>query len=530
MQKIAYFSFFSLVLFFLFISPPPAIASSLNINEENRGYWQIHTPQPTKEQLILLYAVENTDRLIVDDSAVNYEEIGEYPIVFSTEDGIKKIVKMTIQKESPIEITENPLIQLEYGANERFTLEDIQQLLGFDELDGFKFKILEGQVNQKEIGRYPLMLEIMDSYGRKLEQQIMVDILDLQAPIIQMAKRSLNYQVGEDITKAQILRDAQIVVTDDYSEEENIIIQWFIDALDKKQAGNYKIGVQATDENNNQSAMEYLIVKISSNYDYKNQLQYEVFEKPTKEQVLADIGKSSIRKVDMDKINYSHIGTYQMPIEFLDGVKAAINVSIVDTTAPIMTVNAEMLEYQSTEKLTEQRILTDLEVQVEDNYTKQLAIEFSKTMDQLQTAGKHQLILTARDSSGNKAQQNVQLKIVEGNTAIGTIENPPPMEDLTWIEGEAGTVEEEKSNFRVKTFSPTVEKVNDQIYVLQPEKKIAANLVPPTSPQKTNNMWSYFLLIIFVILLLSILSLNPVKKRKKRKVAATTTNRRYRRN
>ncbi|MBQ0137774.1 MAG: LapB repeat-containing protein [Kurthia sp.] len=489
------------------------------------------TKPPTKDQLIRLYDVENDGDLIVDDSAVNYEEVGEYFIVFSQEQGMAKTVKMVVQNHSPIELIENPLIQLKYGANESLTLANIQQLLGIEVANGLKLKILEGQVNQKDIGRYPLMLEMTDSYGRKIEQQIMVDVLDLQAPTIQIAKRSIHYPLGERMTKEQIMRDAEMTITDDYSDAKNISVTWILDAVLENKVGNYRVGVQAKDENNNQSATEYVMIKIGDKYDYKDFLQYEVFEKPGAEKMAKDIGASNIESIAMDKVDFTRPATYQMPVQFTDGVRASIKVSIVDTTAPVMTVNAKTLEYQNAEYLTEQRILEDLEVYVEDNYTKQPEIEFSKTMEQLQAVGQHQLILTARDSSGNKTQKIIQLNIIGENAVLGSVGNvnDETMDELTWEVGEVDKVEEEETAFQEKILSPTLEAVNDQIQLLQPDEKIAANIVPLTNQQKVNRIWPYFGLFVLALILLSILVLNPMKKRKKRKVAVVS-NRRYRKN
>lgn len=532
MHKIAWISLCSFILFFLVVPSVQAVEESFIVKEKNRGVWQVNTERPTYEQIILLYDIIHTKGLIIDDSDVNYQKVGSYSIMFSKAGEPEVSVKMIIQKTSPIEALKKPLIQLKLGTRSELTIEEIQALLENKTVENYRYKVINSSVNKSSIGSYPLVLEMMDSYGRTKQQKIMVDVLDLQAPTISIGKETLSYKVGDQITAKQLKYDAALKISDDFSASEKIELRWYLGNLNSNEAGNYKVGVRATDENNNHSAMQYVTVKIANDYSFKKSLQYEVFSKPAEKEVLADIGARNVWSIGLEKVDFTHVSTYQMPISFNDGLKGMIEVVVADTTAPIITVNSNILEYRNMQEMTKQQILADLQLKATDNYTRQLNIEFSKTLEQLQEIGQHQLVLSTKDSSGNEAQQIIQLNVGEVNEVVGAVEKnnssfdstTTKTDDMVWTYGEEEP--EKKSNFKEKLLSPTLETMNEQVQLFQPDEEIAATIIPATKTSNFILLWLYFLLLIPAGVVVAVLFLKFPRRKKRRRVVASS-NRRY---
>lgn len=536
MHKTALLSLFSFILFFLANQPVQASEEGFIVNEKNRGNWQVNTKPPTNEQIILLYDIVHSKDLVIDTSEVDYKKIGSYYITLYGANGHQEVVKMAVQKNSPIEKLKKPIIQIKFGLQNELTIEKLQQLLENKTNENYTYKIISNGVDASNIGRYPLILEMTDSYGRAKQQQVMVDVLDLEPPNLKIDKKVLTYKIGDQINAEQLRIDSQLGVSDNYSSADKVKLHWHLDYLLYNQAGNYKVGVQAVDEKNNRSAINYITVKITNDYSFKKSLQYEVFNKPTEEEVLREIGARNVQSIALNKVDFTYVSTYQMPIVFEDGVKVMITVAVTDTTAPIITVNAQVVEYRNIQELTQQQIIDDLQLRATDNYTKQLEIKFSKTLDQLRTVGQHQLILSTTDSSGNETQQTIQVNVGEVNAVVDTVENNNPssddlnnpLNDTSWIYEEDDGLDG-KSEFKEKLLTPTLKTINEQVQLFQPEKKIAATISPTSEQSKINKLWFYLIFLITLCMIATLLIIKVPRKRKRRRIN-TPSNRRYTKN
>lgn len=512
------------MIFFILPFAVQAEVDDFTVKELNRGYWQINTTPPTKEQLLLLYDVTNSEELIVDDSQVNYEQLGQYDVVFSQGNSKQIIAKMTIQEETPIEFTQEQLLQVELDDWTSVTDEAVRKMINRESFSGYIFELIGHGIDPTTIGTYPISVTVTDIFGRKTNAELSVDVVDMQAPQIQIVHENVHYDKDEVVTTDQLMKDAQITIKDNVSSMNQILVEWYLSDMTTKVVGEYKVGIQATDANQNVSAITYLTVTVGEPTALKKKIQYEVNERPSLEQMKKDLGSHNIATVQMNQVDFSRIAVYQMPIKMKNGQESIIEVSIVDTQAPTLIVNATTLEYPQKQKLTEQQLIDDLQLQISDNYDRELEVQFSKTMEQLETAGQHQVTVSVIDSSGNEASLAITIQIGQEENGVPLLNNNQSNDsDMTW---EYASSSEDESEFQPKVFNPTSDEGMGKSELLQQGEAVAAKL-NGNELKKDEYLQVIFFILFFIAMIVIGFSIATSIKKKRIVLREKPKTRRY---
>lgn len=480
---------------------------------KNIALWQINTLEATDEQLVKLYSIPQNELLKIDDSVINYTKLGVYPLLFHMKDGQVIAKRMTIQLNSPVRIKEQPILQLEVGKQVELSPELLQSYLGSEEENGYSYKVIKEQIDMNRIGRYKVELQITDPYGRIKMTTVFAEVTDLQAPKLYFNKKKLAYLVGEKITTDDLERDANIRAVDNYSKE--LSYDWYLDKLNFQLAGDYEIGITATDESGNVSEMQYLTVSVGQRSALKNSLQYEVHEKVSQQTVVKDLASPTIEKIAYKQIDFSTVGSYEMDVSLIGNLKTTVEINIVDTTPPTLESQVSNLEYENAEKVTEKQLQEDLQLVVNDNYDEKPLVYFSKPISQLKRSGQHQLVIYAKDTSGNVAELPISLKVGQDDLVA---QNKKSQDDKTTREG-APVLKKDDSNdsgFKNKTIYAASQTEEFTTEILEPVDQVAAALKNNNGTNEGNAL-RFIIPIFLVVLLLFVVVAIQSRKRKSHK-------------
>lgn len=486
---------------------------------KNIALWQVNTLEATDEQLVKLYSIPQNELLKIDDSAINYTKLGVYPLLFHMKDGQVIAKRMTIQLNSPVLMKELPILQLEVGKQLELSPELLQSYLGSEDENGFSYKIIKESIDINRVGRYETDLQITDPYGRTKVTTIFAEVTDLQAPKLYFNKKKLAYLVGEKITTDDLERDANVRAVDNYSKK--LSYEWYLDKLDFQLAGDYEIGITAKDESGNVSEMQYLTISVGQRSTLKNSLQYEVNEKVSEETVVKDLASPTIEKISYEQIDFSTVASYQMDVSLIGNLKTTVEINIVDTTPPILTSKVTKLEYENAEQFNEKQLKEDLQLEVKDNYDQKLIVYYSKAISQLKRSGQHQVVIYAKDTSGNVAELPISLKVGQNNLVVPikkAEDEKPKQEKVT-----AAILEKDESKnsddngFKYKTIYAATQTEEFTTEVLEPMDQVAATLKNNNGTNEEGG--TIFLIPVFVLILLlfAVVAIHSRRKQMKRK-------------
>lgn len=479
--------------------------------------WQVNTFEPTEEQLVKLFSFPLTENIEVDDSMVDYTKMGVYQIWFHLKGDQVITKKIKVQENSPIIVKDLPVLQLEVGKLMELSPELLQSYLGSEEESGFSYKVMKESIDINRIGRYEVELQITDPYGRTKMTTVFAEVTDLQAPKLFLNKKKLAYLVGEKITTDDLERDANVRAVDNYSKE--LSYDWYLDKLNFQLAGDYEVGITAKDESGNVSEMQYLTVSVGQRSTLKNFLQYEVHEKVSQKTVVRDLASPTIEKIAYEQIDFSTVASYEMDVFLIGNLMAKVEINIVDTTPPTLVSKVTNLEYESAEHFTEKQLKEDLELEVKDNYDEKPLVYYSKSISQLKRSGQHQLVIYAKDTSGNIAELPISLKMGQENIVIPT----KNLEDEKTKQQRAPIVKKDESNnasgngFKNKTIYAASQTEEFTTEILEPIDQVAATLKNNNSTNERNEVRFIIPVFLVVLLLFVVVAIRSREKRLKRK-------------
>ena len=121
-----------------------------------------------------------TENIIVDDTEVNYDEIGEYIVTYKVQDSFgnttTKEVKLIVRdNQEPIIYASDKTITIGNNFNEK------DGVTATDEEDGDiteSIKIIENTVNEEKIGTYKVTYQVTDNHNHTVEKTISVEVID----------------------------------------------------------------------------------------------------------------------------------------------------------------------------------------------------------------------------------------------------------------------------------------------------------------------------------------------------------------
>lgn len=121
-----------------------------------------------------------TEKIIVDDTEVNYDEIGEYIVTYKVQDSFgnttTKEVKLIVRdNQEPIIYASDKTITIGNKFNEK------DGVTATDEEDGDiteSIKVIDNTVNEEKIGTYKVTYQVTDNHNHTVKKTISVEVID----------------------------------------------------------------------------------------------------------------------------------------------------------------------------------------------------------------------------------------------------------------------------------------------------------------------------------------------------------------
>lgn len=402
---------FPLWIFFILILFPLQINAKA-ISNENQVTWQAKSTIPTAEQLIVLFNLQNEENVEVDDSNVDYSHIGEYPIIFTLENGDVERHFLTLEKDSSIEASEKLNWQIEVNTKTLITDEEATDFYRKNtQSTNTSVKVINNSINLNKIGEEKLPIEITDEYGRQLKSAIRLTIIDSKAPIIHLSTTKLQYELFDSISVERIKQDLTVTIEDNYDVDLKPIID--ISNVDSSAEGQYQVVISAKDSSGNYSSKKYMSIAIIEKTQLKESIQYEIFSSITMNDFIADLQSNSIKKADMSMIDFKQLGHYNAILLLNNDEEKWIDVEIIDSTSPIIITQKKSVLNQTNEKLSELQIKNQLKLDVSDNFDQNPNVKIS----QQSINGQEEVLILAQDASGNTSEKRVPIEKQEVNVS-----------------------------------------------------------------------------------------------------------------
>jgi len=279
-------------------------------------------------------------------------------------------------------------------------------------------------VNFNVDGIYEAIVHAVDDSGNEAEPFIVKVIVGDVIPPVITGLSSVTYIRGISRNATEFLGDAGIQVTD--NSGETIMPTTDVSGINFGRIGVYRVFVQARDSAGNEATPFAIDVHIESVppglITAKGEITYEagpdmnLVQAITNEQFIADaeitimdvIGVSLIPTVNLGTVDFETVGTYPVvaTASSLGGTPLAttvINVTIVDTTAPVITGEANVY-YPTGAVVSPEQFLLDANIQVSDNESEPVLPTVDLSGVNFNINGVYEAIVHAEDSSGNKAE------------------------------------------------------------------------------------------------------------------------------
>jgi len=275
-------------------------------------------------------------------------------------------------------------------------------------------------VNFDKPGDYKAIVKAKNSIGREADPfEVKVTITPDVTPPIITGESQVTYTEGPAKTPADILRDANINVTDDSGRD--IVPSVDLSGVDFSTPGRYPVNVKAQDLSGNEAIPFPVIVVIMRDeaipvISGDDAVSYIAKSQINDNQILADAhinvrsasGETVTPTVDLTGVNFDKPGDYKAIIRAKDssGHEAKpfeVKVTITpDITPPVITGESE-LTYIAGQVKTPSDILHDANIAVSDDSGRDIVPAVDLSGVNFNKAGTYHVNVTAQDLSGNKA-------------------------------------------------------------------------------------------------------------------------------
>ncbi|ERJ11262.1 immunoglobulin-like domain-containing protein [Haloplasma contractile] len=353
-----------------------------------------------------------TDEISVDYSAVVPTEVGVYDVVYTVTDATgnkaEEIIQVTIyDDEAPTIELPDPMPTIEVFSTEPDWKSYITVTDNYDLNPNVV--ITDNNVDLNTLGEYTITFKATDSEGNETTETMTVQVVDTTDPVIVVSDEE--YEVHSDEPTWADL----VAVTDNY--DDNVTIDIDYSSLDFSAVGTYTVTVTATDASGNESTatFEVSIMDTTDPVITVEDHSYEVYsDEPTWADLVtaADNYDETVTiDIDYSSVDFDIVGMYTVTVTATDanGNEAVdtFEVSIVDTTAPVVEVEDQTIEVFS-DLPTWSNMIT-----VTDNYDTDVTIDVDATVVDMNVLGTYTVTVTATDASGNETVVTFTITIID---------------------------------------------------------------------------------------------------------------------
>ncbi|TLG72992.1 LapB repeat-containing protein [Culicoidibacter larvae] len=387
---------------------------------------------------------DNTNETIMpvlDLTNVNFMQIGTYSATVNASDSSGNAATAVTLTINIIDTTEPVIVaasDISYEAGS--TISEAQFLLDTNTVvtDNSGETIMAtvdlSGVDFNTVGTYNATISATDSSGNTALQTVTVSITDEGAPVIHIDTTSLSYEVGTAVSASQVMTDAGVTVTDNSSETIVPVID--LSGVNFMQVGDYTATVSAEDSSGNLAASRTItiaVVDTTAPVISANDVSYQIASTVTDSQFIADAhvlvndnsGVNVNPIIDLSAVDFNTAGTYQATITATDasGNQATyqVNVAIIDTEAPTITLTANSLNYEVGTVVSDAQVLSDSGATVSDNSGAVLTPTIDLSGVDFNTVGSYTATVNAVDNANNAAvSKMIVIQIVDTTAPVLT--------------------------------------------------------------------------------------------------------------
>ncbi|PKK95029.1 MAG: hypothetical protein CVV60_03405 [Tenericutes bacterium HGW-Tenericutes-5] len=285
--------------------------------------------------------------ITVDDSLVNYNQLGAYPLTIiatdsygnvSTQDTLITFVDTTAPT---FDFIADQTIEADYNFVANWTA--LIQNATDNSFDPLPRSVVEDNVIPFMVGSYTVTVKVMDQSGNETLQTFTVHVVDTTPPVMGLVDDQV-LELGQ-IYDPEYWRNQVPSLFDNSLEEVTISIDDSF--VDYNFIGEYELTIIATDNYNNQTSQVILVTIVDTTppgFDYILTQTIEAGEFididwTTYMINLTDNSLTTLTKIEVeDNVIYNQVGDYQVTVRLIDEslneTSQTFTVSVVDTTNP----------------------------------------------------------------------------------------------------------------------------------------------------------------------------------------------------
>lgn len=248
-------------------------APVLSTRQESNGYVIDVEVGSTGGIQKYIKAIDNVDgdvsSFIKTDKKLDSNKLGTQTITVSVDDNVGNSSKETYEfyvsdNTAPIiKLTKGSTVTVDYGKT--FNYKNYVSVT-----DNYDSKIssinVEGKVDVKKEGTYPLTISAIDSSGNTTSKELNVKVEDLSGPTITLSKSSVSFETGKKFDAKSYLKSA--IDNKDGNITSKVKISG---SVNNKKVGKYTITYSVTDKAGN-TTKKTLKVEVLKPYDVASNL------------------------------------------------------------------------------------------------------------------------------------------------------------------------------------------------------------------------------------------------------------------
>lgn len=385
---------------------------------------EVGAPFSENDVLAGVSAADNVDGSVTvaaDVSQVNSAQIGDYTVTYSATDAAGH----TATAIATVHVVDTTAPQITLNGNNPDSVEVAQGgtyadagATVTDNSGEAIAAVVSGSVNAAAVGTYTLTYTATDSSGNESNVTRTVEVVDTTPPVI-----TLNGDNPMNILLNTSYNEPGASVSDNSGETLTVTITGSVDSTT---AGTYTVTYEATDSSNNTATVTRTVnvtngnapvITLEGDDPYIVEINTPYVD-PGASATDVEDGTVAVRNDAATAVHMDILGEYTVTYTAEDSqnniVHASRTVRVVDTTAPVITLNGS-----NPMVVNQDAVFTDPGATVTDNSGETLDVNVTGTVDTA-VVGNYTLTYTAADSSGNQASVTRTVTVIDVTAPVIT--------------------------------------------------------------------------------------------------------------
>ena len=372
---------------------------------------------------LIVNEVDNsTDPLprTVEEDNVIYSQVGTYTVTVKLMDqsgnaSFQTFAVHVVDTMGPtFDFIDDQILELGVSYDNEFWRLVVPNLLD-NSSEEVTISVDDSAVDYTKIGVYPLIVIATDNYANQTSQGILVEIFDTTPP-------RFDYIIAQTIEAAEytdIDWTTYMLNPTDNSDTTLIKIE-DIDNVIYNKVGDYEVVVRLVDQSGNETTQTFIVTvadTVSPNFLFIEDQVIEVGEFTDVNwsllvENLEDNGTDALEILEVDRVDYSQVGTYTVTIVVSDNrnnqMSRDFTVEVLDTTAP----SADPVDLQVIQA-GDYIYYPDLVVNLYDNSNEPVDIYVYSDMVDYYTPGTYVATLRLMDLYNNIFYLDINVEVID---------------------------------------------------------------------------------------------------------------------